>query len=103
MKASKMIRLTVLTAAPAYMTRTAARTVRADCGTPGRSRIRRPLLIRSAARARPGRRGPGPPLAARGAAHQPREDLLPVLSPERPRIPGQQPPVPSLEARLIGH
>ena len=50
-----MIRLTVLTAAPAYMSLTAARTVRADRGTLGRSRIHRPLRIRSADSARPGR------------------------------------------------
>jgi hypothetical protein len=58
MKASTMIRLTVLTAAPAHMTRTAARTVGADRGALGRSRIHRPLRIRSAAWASPGRRWP---------------------------------------------
>ena len=58
-----MIRLTVLTMAPAYMNRTAARTVRADRGTPGRRRIHRPLRIRSADSARPGRRWPSGALA----------------------------------------
>ena len=58
-----MTRLTMLTAAPAYMSRTAARTVRADRGTPGRSRIHRPLRIRSADPARPGRRLPSRALA----------------------------------------
>ena len=58
MRASKMTRLTVLTAAPAYMSLTAARTVRAERGTLGRSRSHRPQRIRSAASARPGRRWP---------------------------------------------
>ena len=58
-RASKMTRLTVLTAAPAYMSLTAARTVRAERGTLGHSRSHRPLRIRSAASARPGRRWPG--------------------------------------------
>ena len=93
-----MIRLTVLTAAPAYMTRTAARTVRADRGTLGRSRIHRPLRIRSADCGQA-----GPALAVRGAGHQHREDLRPVLPPELPGIPGQQPPVGPLKVLLIGH
>src|SRR6516165_1112528 len=90
------IRLTVLTAAPAYISLTAARTVRAERGTLGRSRSHRPLRIRSADSARAALAGPGP-------GHQHREDLLPVFSPERPGIPGQQSPVGPLEVFLIGH
>ena len=53
-----MISPTALTAAPAYMSRTAACTVRADRGTLGRRRIHTPLRIRSADSARAGRRWP---------------------------------------------
>jgi hypothetical protein len=45
-----------LTAAPAYMSQTAACTVRADRGTLRRRRIHTPLPIRLADSARPGRR-----------------------------------------------
>src|SRR6202161_2716752 len=50
MTASKMSRLTVLTAAPAHMTRTAARTVGADRGALGRRRIHRPPRVAAVAR-----------------------------------------------------
>ena len=93
-----MTRLTVLTAAPAYMSLTAARTVRAERGTLGHSRSHRPLRIRSAASARPGRRWPCAALAISTARIS-----CPFSSPELPRIPGQQSPVGPLQVLLISH
>ena len=45
----------------------------------------------------------GAALAVRGAGDQHREDLLLVLVPELPGIPGQQSPVGPLQVLLIGH
>ena len=97
-RANPMISPTALTAAPAYMSRTAACTVRADRGTLGRS-----AHPHAAADQVRGLGQAGAALAVPSPGHQHREDLLPVLPPELRRIPGQQPPVPSLKVRLIGH
>ncbi len=91
-----MTRLTVLTAAPAYMSLTAARTARAERGTLGHSRSHRPL--RTGPRPRPGRGAAG----RAGRRRQHREDLLP-FRPELPGIPGQQSPVGPLQVLLIAH
>ena len=99
MTAMIRIRLTVLTAAPTYMSLTAARTVRAERGTLGRSRS----AAQAAADQVRGLGQAGAALAVPGVGHQHREDLLLVLPPELPRIPGQQPPVGPLKVLLIGH